>query len=36
MVAKILKGLEAVHRAGYVHADIKPTNLLFDSGSIMD
>lgn len=35
-VAKILDCLKSVHRAGFVHADLKPTNILFDIGDTLE
>lgn len=34
-VAQILQCLRSVHMAGYVHADLKPTNLLFGIGETL-
>ena len=32
---KIAKGLHAMHQAGYIHTDIKPTNILIARGGIV-
>ena len=31
-MSQLLEGLKAIHNAGFVHADLKPTNLVFGFG----
>jgi serine/threonine-protein kinase len=32
---KVAMGLDALHRAGYVHTDIKPTNIMLSQGGVV-